>query len=311
MSEFVFQCPSCQKDIQCDESLGGQSVQCPTCGGKSIAPNPKASKLSVAAHQPVQPHAAVPIVARPALKKKFKMPRWVPQVIVVLILLGGGYFVYSKPEWRAKVMGLFGKKQEEEVAAADTNTTAAAEAPPAPAVVEVPPTWTTNLSEASIPSRGVTGLVAGTNFMVDLVSLNNGVLDLRHGTNGIPDREIIVYLKLRPGESPAGKKFDITPDQRVGIPQVVKKWVHNPRFAPQQRPFGTGYAMKLELSPASAEGQITGKIYLALPDPEKSFVAGTFTVIPGQTTQETSAVPASQAPRQATDPRVQARYGIQ
>jgi hypothetical protein len=40
--------------------------------------------------------------------------------------------------------------------------------------------------------------------------------------------------------------------------------------------FATGYAMKLELGPIR-EGELEGKVFLALPDPEQTVAAGIFT----------------------------------
>src|SRR5260370_41513486 len=60
-----------------------------------------------------------------------------------------------------------------------------------------------------------------------------------------------------------------------GVPQVAKRWKPNPKFAPQLKSFYNGYAMKLELGQV-ADNSIPGKIFLALPDPEQTVVAGVF-----------------------------------
>ena len=59
------------------------------------------------------------------------------------------------------------------------------------------------------------------------------------------------------------------------VPQVVKRWKTNPRYAPQSKAFSSGYAMKLELGEIT-NGVLPGKIFVALPDTEQSVVAGVF-----------------------------------
>jgi hypothetical protein len=59
------------------------------------------------------------------------------------------------------------------------------------------------------------------------------------------------------------------------VPQVVKRWKTNPRFAPQFKAYSSGYAMKLELGEIT-NGVLPGKIFVALPDTEQSVVAGVF-----------------------------------
>jgi hypothetical protein len=56
---------------------------------------------------------------------------------------------------------------------------------------------------------------------------------------------------------------------------VVKLWKTNPKYAAKQKSFSSGYALKLELGQIT-NGVIPGKIFLALPDPEQSVLAGVF-----------------------------------
>ncbi|HEX4343096.1 MAG TPA: hypothetical protein VH255_06880, partial [Verrucomicrobiae bacterium] len=52
-------------------------------------------------------------------------------------------------------------------------------------------------------------------------------------------------------------------------------WKATPQSALQSKSFPSGYAMQIQFG-AIANGQLTGKIYLALPDPEKTVIAGIF-----------------------------------
>ena len=101
------------------------------------------------------------------------------------------------------------------------------------------------------------------------------VLSIRQGTNFYSDREVMVYLKLKAGESLVGQSWTIGPDTRTNVPNVVKRWRPNPKFAPQQKSFANGYAMRLEFVNQS-EDLVQGRVYLALPDTEQSVIAGQF-----------------------------------
>jgi hypothetical protein len=141
--------------------------------------------------------------------------------------------------------------------------------------------WNLDRLPEEFPTGKPHGSISGTNFVADIVRLDNQssqyLLTMRQGTNGVPDCEMLVYLQLKPNEQMAGKTWTISANQKTGAPQVVKKWKANPKFAPLQKIYGGGYAMKLEFG-ENDSGQIAGQIYVALPDPEKSFVAGRFRI---------------------------------
>ena len=101
-------------------------------------------------------------------------------------------------------------------------------------------------------------------------------LRLFQGMSGSPDAEILIYLHLNPGESPIGRSWNISPEMKDrSVPQVIKRWKTNPKYAPQSKPYSSGYAMKLELGDIT-NGVLAGKIYVALPDTEQTVVAGLF-----------------------------------
>jgi len=105
---------------------------------------------------------------------------------------------------------------------------------------------------------------------------------LYQGAAASPDRELQIFLRLNAGDSITGRTWTVTAQDPAGksVPQVVKRWKTNPRFAAQSKTFSSGYAMKLELGAVEAN-MITGKIFLALPDPEQSVVAGVFKAATG------------------------------
>jgi len=171
----------------------------------------------------------------------------------------------------------------------------------------VPPKWTLEIDKVKLQRGAVNGNLAGTNFLAGSVFVDvNGVmnvLSIRQGTNFYSDREIMAYLKLKPAESLVGQTWTIGPDTRTNVPNVVKRWRPNPRFAPQQKSFANGYAMRLEFLNQS-EDLVQGRIYLALPDPEQSVIAGQFTAEIRQA-RPVAAVPVRTQPQQ---PQPQRRY---
>jgi hypothetical protein len=164
----------------------------------------------------------------------------------------------------------------------------------------VPPQWSLEIEKVKLQRGKVNGSLAGTNFMAGGTFLDiNGVthlLSFREGTNFYSDRELLIYLKLKPGENLMGQSWSIGPNTRTNVPNVVKKWRPNPRFAPQQKSFANGYVMKLEFMNQSEE-LAQGRIYLALPDTEKSVIAGQFTATIRQA-RPIAAIPVSRPQQQ-------------
>jgi hypothetical protein len=228
------------------------------------------------------------------------------------VLISPGILGFSKGEDE-----LAAANQAAEQAAADTNEAAAA-AEPAPKLDQIiPPVYTLDVNNAKIPDGKANGMIAGTNFVMETARLersgNSTILTLRQGAGVSADREVLVYLRVNPNETLTNRSFTVSSDTKFGAPTVVKRWKHDPRFAPQSRNFTGGYALKLETGTAEEDGSLNGKIYLALPDNEKTVVAGNFkavsTVIqavaqPGTDSSE------SAAPQGGMDARMRQRYGV-
>lgn len=143
----------------------------------------------------------------------------------------------------------------------------------------IAPSWTLEVGKAAVPAGRVNGTISGTNFLANLIRLDRTIgayiLSFRQGTSLPPDREMVVVLRLKPGERLESRTWTVSKDDRTGAPQVTKKWKANPRYAPLQKGFSSGYAMKLEFG-KMGDGLLPGNIYLALPDPEKTVIAGKF-----------------------------------
>ena len=181
----------------------------------------------------------------------------------------------------------------------------------------IPAVWTLDVAAAKIPESRANGRISGSNFVVQTASLviggNAHVLSLRQGAGVSPDREILVYLHPKPSEPVAGHTWTVSKDMKgPSVPQVAKRWKTNPKFAPQQKNFPAGYAMKLEFGQIN-EGEIPGKIFIGLPDAEQSVVAGVFKAATSlANTASPTASPATPTPTPTpkVDPAFEKRYGI-
>jgi hypothetical protein len=153
--------------------------------------------------------------------------------------------------------------------------------PPNPAekLSVLPAAWTLDLKAAQIPEGRANGAIAGTNFVIQTARLQtsggSSVLTLSQGDKP-SDPTFFVYLPVTTGPTVLGQTWNIAKDTKgKGTPQIVKRWQPNARFAAQQKSFSSGYAMQLELGTAS-NSWIPGKIFLSLPDTDKTYLAGLF-----------------------------------
>ncbi len=181
----------------------------------------------------------------------------------------------------------------------------------------VPAVWTLDLAKAKIPDGKANGTISGAGFVVESARVDPvgaaQVLSLRQGSGVSADREILVYLHLNAGETLPGHAWSVSKEMKgAGVPSVLKRWKTDPKYAPRQLSFATGYAMKLELGPMG-DGMIPGKIFLALPDAEQSVVAGAFKAAIGLTAASSQPVVTpvpTAAPTPAQDAAFEKRYGI-
>ncbi len=301
MADLKFTCSHCGQEIECDELWSGHEIKCPTCQNElTVPPKPDAPPLAtLAAAKPGQPklsiglsrheRSAAPPPPPPQmatlqqqlnearLAKKGNPMKWVAVGAVVIILGVGGYFGYGYfNQWQKKRSEA---AQQASAPPPDTNA-APAEPPPPKEVPMVPAVWTLDLDKAKTPGGKVNGTISGTNFVPEVARLDKVgttcLLRFLQGAPAAPDLGFMVYLHLNAGESVTGRTWTVTQELKDrNLPQVVKVWKTNPQYAATQKTFSSGYAMKLELGQIT-DGVISGKIFLALPDPEQSVVAGAF-----------------------------------
>jgi hypothetical protein len=120
------------------------------------------------------------------------------------------------------------------------------------------------------------GQIAGLPFTVEKATLKDGILTLRQGSDFFADREVAIFLFLKNGESPVGRKWDIDATKNMGQPHVHLSWRDGSQTLPKTKIFMNDYRLHLEFEPGT-NGAVNGRIVLTAPDERKSTVNGTFT----------------------------------
>ena len=128
-----------------------------------------------------------------------------------------------------------------------------------------------------VPTTPAAGRLSGKPFTPDKAELEGNRLIIRQGKDFFADQSIEVFLddKSKPAE---GLKLVVRPAQTWtdGTPSLHVSVGGGKGGLPDTKFVNEGYAMTLELGKAD-KGKSAGKIYLCLPDDQKSFLVGTFT----------------------------------
>jgi hypothetical protein len=347
MAELKFNCSKCGQLIACDELWIGHQINCPSCQTELSVPSqqeapkpvqhnplvpqvPGNTRLSIgqARHQAATPPpqagagatGATSYRAKAGAAKKKKgngaAMKYAIAAAAVAAIAAVGYFVgYPQfQKWQDK------KKADEEAKnAAATQASAATNAPAQPAMV--PPVFTLDVTNAAIPEGKLNGVISGTNFVPDSVAVSQigtaQVLRLVQGQPTAPDRELLVYLHLKAGETLAGHQWTISREQKTGVPQVGKRWKPDPNQQPRLQNYNNGYAMKLEFGQMNGN-TLPGKIFLALNDGQQTVAAGKFdATVTAPSAAPTMAAPQPPAqggkipPPNAARTPIEQRYGVQ
>jgi hypothetical protein len=138
--------------------------------------------------------------------------------------------------------------------------------------------WEIDQAKQVIPAAPVRGSIAGAEATPEAV-LEGDELSFRVMKAGTPIPERSVKVKLAPMRLPGqplpqltGRDWKVKFDAEPG-PNVPEVWVDVAGKQPHLYP--TGYALTLELGARKA-GKVPGKVYLSLPDDQKTVLAGTF-----------------------------------
>lgn len=273
MSEVKFACPICGQHITCDAAKSGSHMPCPTCYRELVvpqAPSATGSKLILAASEvqsrPVPTGLSAPPPPRNAATRSL-LPNLLGAVALLAILLTIGFFYKNHLSQSAEpgnpIASESAPKDPKEGANSGSQAGAGAE-----------DGWTQNLADVQIPDARAKGRVHGFKFAVEKATLTGGILNLRQGQKWPPDLGMTLYLFAERGEDLAGKTIIIEPN-RTSAPKLTLRW-KDAASQPATETMKTGYALRLEFE-AVAGKAIPGKIYLAINDAERSFVAGSFT----------------------------------
>lgn len=259
MGEFKFACPVCGQHITADSSGSGSKLECPTCYRQIVvpqAPSAESQKFILSAAEANKPRPS----QAPQSSSGFSVPAQSNKTalfIAFAVLLIGGvttvWFVWQKKN-------LPPGQVEKTTAPLKTNAPTS--------TVE----WRLELADAAIPEANATGRIHGRDFNYERAILQGGLLTLRHGTSGLTDLGVCIYLPQKQGEAWSGQSVVIETN-RPRSPRVQLRWkdANQPRI----ENFTNGYAMKLEFGQA-VNGRVPGKIYLCAPDESKSCLAGVF-----------------------------------
>ncbi len=273
MSEFKFACPFCGQHINADASASGKQLECPTCFQRIVAPqapvggDPKlilsASKLSSARSTPFGTDSDLA-----AGKGRSRSLKASLTPVVLLAGTAGIAFVL----WHNELTSLANGLAERATGPAPIEKAPNAFQSPHPIPTGV--SWSLNLTNAPMPNGQVVGSIHGQGFLCERATLKAGRLSLRQGLATPPDLGITVSLGVRSPEDLSGKMVIVTPNAPLPGPRVVLRW-RDDQQEPVTEHVHAGYAMKLIFG-AIANDRIRGRIFIALPDEQKSFAAGTF-----------------------------------
>jgi hypothetical protein len=271
MSEFKFACPVCTQHIRCDSAQSGSVMDCPTCLQKIIVPFAPAS-----ADSPI-----VPTGQRYVEKKPEPLPEPVPPppeagvptpvlvgllVALAVVALGVAWW-----HWQHGTAPQPGSVVIHEPA---TSPAANSPAPPPPAVVPhaSDTLWMLDVADATVPANLAAGRLHDQDFLAEHSLFQDGVLTFRTAQRGPLNFGLQINFQGAAPEALAGKTIEVdTNADRAAT--VTLRW--NDNGAAQKSAFSAGYALHLEFG-AVKKNHLPGKIYLCLPDPEKSYLAGTF-----------------------------------
>jgi hypothetical protein len=276
MSEFKFACPVCGQHMKCDSSQSGSTMECPTCFQKIIAPQAPASDdqkfILTGTKAGERPTPSFPTGSAPAAPAK-TFP--VAAVVLLALVCAAGAAVFAL---RGKIF----KPGGNGVQTSETAPASAESSPPKTPTttkpkVTAPPAndtnWTLALDAAAIPDTTAAGRIHGQDFIVERANFQNGTLTLRAGTRGAVEFGVFINFSGAQAEVLSGKTINVSTNADKAA-RVSFRW-KDANGAVQKGNFDDSYALRLEFG-ALTNNRLPGKIYLCTPDPEKSYLMGTF-----------------------------------
>lgn len=295
-------CPACEKEIMIPvppsapaappPSARPLKVSLPTAAIHAdpvVAPPPP-----VAPHVPFRPALAAAGDAPPASGTSRRIAVWA----LVIVAVGGA--LYGAFTWAGSAQKKFNVTREKEAAESDggqvghiaelnsvLDATDPANQPYSgypvretvtPVEEKInPPVWTLDVAAAKIPSGKANGAISGSPFVADrayLQKLPTGyALTVRQGMGFQAEREVLITLPLKPSENLDARTWKVGTSTTNINPRVTKRWLAGGRQ--HTKVYTNGYAMTLEFGRSTIDG-LPARIFVALPDEEKSVVGGSF-----------------------------------
>jgi len=158
-----------------------------------------------------------------------------------------------------------------------THATPMPEAPKSPPQPIAPPANDTNwmlvLDTNAIPDLPAAGRLHGQDFLLEHASFQNGSLLLRTGLRGPAEFGVSVNFSGAQPEDLSEKNLNVTTNAEKAA-RVTLRWKDDSGTVQKQN-FEAGYALRLQFG-TLANNRLPGKIQLCLPDPEKSYLSGSF-----------------------------------
>ncbi len=141
------------------------------------------------------------------------------------------------------------------------------------------PIWTLDLASAKIPPGKASGTISGGgHFVIDRAHLFNPpgagwMLDIAQGRGWRTFREVLIDLPFSPSENLDGRSLRIDASSTNTNMEVMTRWVVGRRL--RSKVYTNGFVLILEFGQSTTNG-LPARIFLAIPDEEKTVVAGSF-----------------------------------
>ena len=279
MSEFKYACPVCGQHMMCDTSQGGSVMECPTCFQKIVAPQAPTStdnKLILTGTKFSEKRISDPFAGATGVRQEKRPYVAIILFLVVVAAAAGAIFKYH--DQLLKYASVATGKSDVATNPA-TNPAAApvpAPKPEKPALVAPPANdtnWTLTLDGVTnFPDTPVAGRIHGQDFISERAYFQNGTLTLRDATRGTIVFGCSINFGGAPAEALSGKSINVTTNADTAA-RVTLHWKDDD--VSSKASFENGYAMQLQFG-ILEKNHLPGKIYLCTPDPQKTYLVGTF-----------------------------------
>ena len=268
MSEFKFACPVCGQHMMCDSSQGGSVMECPTCFQKIAAPQAPApdAKFILTGTKLSEKKISVRGVDAPtaaAVEKPFPLAIVIGLALALAVGAAGFFIYHAKHPPVAKLPV---------VVKAPAKKIEPPKPPPPPPASDT--NWMLELNPNAIPDAPVAGRIHAQDLLIERANFStNGTLTLRAGTKGQLEFGAQINFGGAQPEALSGQTINVAANTDKAA-KISLRW-KDAGGAIQKANYDSGYAMRLEFG-TLANGRLPGKIWLCLPDAEKSYLLGSF-----------------------------------